>query len=919
VANVELATAYIALVPSMRDAQGKITESLVPAGNAAGDKAGKAAGGTFAAGFAGVAGAAAVGAAAVGAAVGGAAVGLYKVGAVFDDVTDSIRVGTGTSGAALDGLVDVAQQVATSVPTSFQAAGDTVAALNQRLGLSGDTLSTVSQQYIQAGNILGQTVDVDATTAAFNAFGIEGTKVEGAMDTLFRVSQATGVGMNELAAQVQTSAAPLQNLGFSFEQTAALAGTLDKAGLNTSQVMGSMSKALVTLAKDGEEPQAAFKRVTGEIQGFVSAGDTAGALDLASKVFGTKGAAQFVGAIQSGKVNLDDLSAAAAGSGDTILGLGKETADAAENWQLVKNKALLALEPIGSAVFDLAGKGMGFLADNMDGVIAKISAFGSGIGGVVSLLATGDFKGPIFGMEEDSGFVDFLFSVREMALSMAPVFSQVFGAVGQIFGQLGPVFAQLLPQLFQLWQAFSPLTLIFTALGPMLPQIVGLFGTLATSLGGALTQALASLMPTFLQLSTLLSGTLAGVFLAVMPAVLDMVGMLAGLFTQLAPVIAQIVGVVGQLVTQLLASLAPILMQLIATVMPMVVEIFGAVTSAVLPLVQMLAGLLIPIIQALMPVVTTVFGVIAQIIGTVMQIVMGIIQVVTGIISGNWSQVWEGIVNIFSGIWNTIVALVTGALQIVWSIITSVFGLVWGFISDTLGNIGRFFSDTWNNIVNWVTGAVGKIWSGILMYIGMAKEFIEGTLANIGNFFRDTWDNIIRGVSGFMDNFLQFFRDLPGKIGEFLKGAGTWLLDTGKNLIDGLVAGVQNMAGSVAKAILNVLPEAIRGPIETVLGIRSPSTVAMWWMEMIGEGFLKQAPRESRRMQAALDGLVTIGGPGVPGGTSATFRAAGNGSATQLHIHGNVYGDPEHIVDAMESRKRRAATLANLSAITAGG
>lgn len=851
-ANVELATAYLSLVPTMQGVQGKVAEALAPAGTEA-DRAGKASGGMFAGAFGGALGAAAVGVAATGAAVAGAAVGLYKVGSIFDDVTDTIRVGTGASGEALDGLVGIANEVATTVPTSFESAGSVVTDLNKRLGLSGDTLSTVAQQYIQAGNILGQSVDINATTAAFSAFGIEGANVEGAMDTLFRVSQATGVGMNELAAQVQSSAAPLQNLGFGFAETAALAGTLDKAGLNTSQVMASMSKGLVTLAKDGEEPQAAFQRVTGELQGFVKAGDTAGALDLASKVFGTKGASQFVGALQSGKINMDDLTAAVGASEDTILGLGRETADAAESWQLIKNKALLALEPMGTAVFNLAGQGLGFLADRMDGVVAKVSAFGSGVAGMIGILASGDFSGPIFGQQEDSGFVDFLFSIREGFMSIAPL-------IGQVFGSIGPVLGSLIPQLVQVWQAFSPLTLIFTALQPVLPQIVGLIGTLATSLGGALTGALAALMPTFLELANMLSGTLAGVFVAVMPAVLDIVGILAQLFAQLAPVIAQIVGVVGQLVTQLVGALAPIITELVATVMPMVVTIFGAVAEAIVPLVTMLAGLLIPIIQALMPVVITVFGVIADVIGSVMQIVMGIIQVVTGIISGNWEQVWAGIGNIFSGIWNTIVSVVTGALTIVGQVVISGLALVGSFVGSALGNIGRFFSDTWNNIVN--------------------------------------------GVSGMIGNVLGFFSGLGGKILGALGDVGSTLFNTGKNIIQGLIDGIGSMMGAIGRAILNLVPGPLLDTFKNLLGIHSPSRVFRGFGVNIGQGLILGIGDMHGDIESAVNGMVTV--PAAPAyGTvtrSGDLRTAGGSGATF-----NIYETDNPIATAHAVTRRQTA------------
>ncbi|MFF0942687.1 phage tail tape measure protein [Kocuria sp. CPCC 205300] len=374
--GVNLANAYIQLIPTIQGVQGAVAKALIP-GEKEADAAGKKQGGLFSGGFKSVAAKAALGMTAVGAAAGLTGKALYNVGSTFDDVADTIRVGTGASGTALDGLIDVAKNVGTTVPTSFEDAGTVVADLNTRLGLSGKTLETVASQYIQAGNILGEDVDIASTSAAFTAFGIEGEAVSGAMDDLFRISQATGVGMNDLAASTSKNAPALKNLGFSFQDTASMAGALDKAGVNASQVMSAMGKGLVELAKDGEEPQAAFQRVTGEIQGMVDKGDTAAALDLASGIFGTKGANQFVGALQSGTLNMDDLMAATGATQDTILGLGEETMDFPEKWQIFKNKGLAAIEPIGSAVFSLAGTLMDKLGPVLDEVAGGITAFGA--------------------------------------------------------------------------------------------------------------------------------------------------------------------------------------------------------------------------------------------------------------------------------------------------------------------------------------------------------------------------------------------------------------------------------------------------------------------------------------------------------------------------------------------------------------
>lgn len=357
-------TLWLPVLPSMRG----FGPALVSGAAKDADKAGKSTGARF--GKAMVVGVAAVGAAGL-----AAGTALYKVGEVFDDVTDTIRVGSGASGKALDGLVDSAKNIGKKVPADFDKIGSTVADVSTRMGLTGEAMETVASQYLEAGRILGEDIDVGKTSAAFNAFKIEGDNVSGAMDHLFQVSQATGIGMNELASAASANAPAMQTLGFSFEETTSMIGSFDKAGLNSSAMMAAMSKGMVTLAKDGEEPAEAFKRVQGEIGGFIEKGDEAGALNLASKVFGTRGASQFVGAVKSGAISLDDMTKAGGQTGDTILGLGEETMDFAEHWQMFKNKVLLALEPIASRVFG----GMGTLMENLGVVLEThiIPAFSS--------------------------------------------------------------------------------------------------------------------------------------------------------------------------------------------------------------------------------------------------------------------------------------------------------------------------------------------------------------------------------------------------------------------------------------------------------------------------------------------------------------------------------------------------------------
>jgi len=355
--GVELATGYFQLVPSMQGSEKKITDEISSAVGGAADSAGAEGGrklsGRLAEGLKGWALPALAGGM-----LAGLGKGLYEVGNVFDSVNDTIRVGTGASGESLQSMVDIAKRIGRSVPEEYSKIGSTVADLNTRLGLSGETLERVASQYLEAGRLLGQDVDINKTTAAFSAFGLKGDEVSAAMDNLFRVSQATGVGMNELASAAQQAAPSMKTLGFSFEDTIAMVGAFDKAGLNSTAVMASLSKGLVTLAKKGEDPKQAFQRVTGEIQGFLNKGNEAAALELASKIFGTRGAMQFVQAMKTGQLSAGDMMKSIGATDDSILGLAEETMDFSEQWQLLKNRASEALEPLGSAVFTWLGDTM---------------------------------------------------------------------------------------------------------------------------------------------------------------------------------------------------------------------------------------------------------------------------------------------------------------------------------------------------------------------------------------------------------------------------------------------------------------------------------------------------------------------------------------------------------------------------------
>ncbi|MEW1964634.1 phage tail tape measure protein, partial [Micrococcus sp. NPDC078436] len=674
----------------------------------------------------------ATGVAAAGAGVLAAGAFLYKVGEVFDDVADTIRVGTGASGDALDGLVDSAKRVGQSVPAEFSQVGQTVADLNTRMGLSGGTLETVAAQYLEAGRILGEDVDINKTSAAFNAFGIEGENVVGAMDHLFQVSQATGVGMNDLASIVGTNAPAMKALGFSFEETAVMAGELDKAGLNSSKMMASMSKGMVTLAKDGEAPQEAFKRVVGEIKGFIASGDQASAMELAAKVFGTKGAPQFIDALQSGALNLDDLTRAAGQSSDSILGVGQETMDFAEAWQLFKNNVLVWLEPLGATVFGALGEWMG---KAVEAVGAFTDAWGRADGSIT--------QGGLLGFME-------ILAARALEVygwfqnSLVPAFQAFGGWVQQNsawLGLLGAVLGGaagavgLLMGAFRAWSAIT--TAVATAKAGLTAGMAALNAVMAANPIGVVLVVLAALAAAavfayqnFEWFRTVVDGAWTGIQAAAQAAWTGVI----------QPVFAAIAGwITGTLVPAFMGFWQGV-------IVPAWTGISAIISTA-------WSGVIWPALQAFGGWITGTLG--PAIVAFWQDVIVPAWSAISGAVSAAWSGVIQPALQAFgdwvvntlapaiSWLWQNVIVPawsgISSAIQVAWAVISTVFELLMGGVR-LLGDIVGWL---WQNVIvpawSGISSAVKVAWA----VISTVFELLMGGVRLLGDIVGWLWQNVI--------------------------------------------------------------------------------------------------------------------------------------------------------------------------------
>lgn len=283
---------------------------------------------------------------------------LLKIGDDFNSGFNAIRIGTGATGEALQDLQDNFKNVAGRVTQDIGQTAQTLADFNTMTGATGEHLEQLTETYLNLEKITGSSIGIDKVTRVFGDWDIAVEGQVDAMDRLFRVSQTTGIGVDDLATKVVQFGAPLRNMGFDFEHATALFGKWQKEGVNTETVMSGLRTAAGKWAREGKDLPTTLQETIDKIQG---AGSAAKAQEIALANFGARAGPDLAAAILEGRFGVDDLMESLSGNTDTINGLAEETLTWQDQLKLLKNEGLTAIQPLATAVFDQLDRGIGLL------------------------------------------------------------------------------------------------------------------------------------------------------------------------------------------------------------------------------------------------------------------------------------------------------------------------------------------------------------------------------------------------------------------------------------------------------------------------------------------------------------------------------------------------------------------------------
>ncbi|MFR0514244.1 tape measure protein [Limosilactobacillus mucosae] len=203
-----------------------------------------------------------------------------------------------------------------------------------------------------------------------------------------------------------------------------------------------------------------------------------------------------------------------------------------------------------------------------------------------------------------------------------------------------------------------------------------------------LMQALQPIMPVIQQVASIIGAVLVGAIIAVVYAVAVLAAGLSTIITGLMPLIQAAIGIIQ-------AALSAIM------------YLIGAIVSG-------FAGSLSGLIQIAQSIWD---GVVAVFQGG-WQVLKGVFDVFMGIITGNWTQAWNGIKAIFSGIWTAL----SGVAQAGWGALKGIFNAGVGFIK---GVMHFSLSAEGEAIMNSLLGGLKRAWESVKSFVSGIGKWIK--------------------------------------------------------------------------------------------------------------------------------------------------------------------------------------------------
>ena len=714
-------------------------------------------------------------------AVAGLGAAAVKTAADFDSGMSKVAAISGATGDELDALRDKAREMGAKTRFSASEAASAMEYMAMAGWKTEDMLSGIEgimSLAAASGEDLATTSDI--VTDALTAFGLS--------------AQDSGHFADILAAASSNANTNVRMMGETFKYCAPIAGALGFSAEDVAEAIGLMANAGIKSTQAGTALRTIMNNLSGEVK---ITGAALGEVTIATT---------------NADGSMRDLSDILADCRGAFSQLSEsEKAQAAE--ALVGKNAMSGFLALMNAAPEDIEK-LSTAIDNCDGTAAQMAeTMQDNLAGQLTILKS---------------------QLEELAISFGEM---LMPAIRAIVSKIQAFVDKLNGMSESQRKAILTIGLIVAALGPLLV----ILGTLISKVGVA--------MQGFVKLATGVKKL--GVAVKAGTGVFGKLGAALGGIS--APVLA-IVAVVAVLIAafkhlwdtneEFRKAITAIWEGIVSKVQAFcqgIVDRLNALGFDFASIVDVLKSLWDGLCQFLAPVFEAAFNVVSTVLGTVLDVIAGLLDVFIGLFTGNWSQMWEGVKEIFSGIWDGITGLFDTALNLLKSLAETVFGWFSSTWESVWSGIKSFFETIWNGIVAFFTG----IWNAIVSTVTAQINAVKTVVTTVFNAIKTTATTIWNGIKTAISTVVDGIKSKVSSVFESVKSTATSLF---------------NWIKSTATSVWNGIKTAIVTPIEAA---RDKIRSALNAVSGFFSGLKLQLPH-IKLPHFRVSGTLSISPPSVP-------------------------------------------------------
>ncbi|OUC99316.1 phage tail tape measure protein [Streptosporangium minutum] len=252
-------------------------------------------------------------------------------------------------------------------------------------------------------------------------------------------------------------------------------------------------------------------------------------------------------------------------------------------------------------------------------------------------------------------------------------------------------------------------------------------------------------------------------------------------------------------------------------------------------------------------------------------------------------NIWNAFWGIVSGLFKTIKGILTGDFDEMKDGLLKIWDSLWGLAEDTV-----------TTGLNAIAGFMGTTWEQLKSDASAA------------------WDRLVAAVTSKVSELIADVKALPGKIKAVFANAGTWLLQIGMDLIQGLINGVKAKAQEVVNTVSGIAKSMI-DTAKRVIDSNSPSKefekIGKWTVQGLVIGLTKEEGSVKSTVEKMVETIKTAfkSQPDVAEGL-IDFVRTGNRNLESLALQREAL--VEKLAAAKEYAKKVAGTAEEWASIT---